>query len=85
MDCFIPHLFYQTKIEAIYHFHGYYIAYYSSFGKHIKNYRFFNSGENQERLAVIDQSNSLFEPFKKQLKEVNPDIQLQKLMLPKKS
>ncbi|MEK5323209.1 ABC transporter permease [Aeribacillus sp. FSL M8-0254] len=39
---------------------------------------FFNSGENQERLAVIDQSNSLFEPFKEQLKEVNPDIQLQK-------
>lgn len=39
---------------------------------------FFNSGENKERLAVIDQSNALFEPLKEQLKSVNPDIQLEK-------
>jgi len=37
---------------------------------------FFNKGEDQDRIAVIDETNALFEPLKQHIKAVNQDIKL---------
>lgn len=39
---------------------------------------FFNKGEEEEKIAVIDETGVLFDPFQNQLKAIDKDIQLKK-------